>query len=57
MMGNASLVVPKYSKWGGSACPSPSKPLAQVSRTTFKVFLLRPWFIFSDKRADSKVRE
>ena len=50
LMGNTSLVAPKYGKWGGSMCSSPQACSSHLQSVP-------PWFIFSDKRADSKVRK
>ena len=55
LMGNTSLVAPKYSKWGGSVCPSPQQAASSSQQSHLQS--VPPWFIFSDKRADSKVRE
>ena len=52
LMGNTSLVAPKYGKWGGSMCSSPQASSSQRSHLQS----VPPWFIFSDKRADSKVK-
>ena len=51
-VGNTSLVGPKYGKWSGSMCSSPQGSSSQRSHLQS----VPPWFIFSDKRADSKVR-
>lgn len=53
LMGNTPLVAPKYGKWGGSMCSSPQASSSQQSHLQS----VPPWFIFSDKRADSKVGE
>ena len=52
-VGNTSLVAPKYGKWNGSMCSSPQT--SSSHRTQLQS--VPPWFIFSDKRADSKVRQ
>ena len=54
LMGNtSSLVAPKYGKWGSSMCSSPQQASSSQRNHLQSV---PPWFIFSDKRADSKVR-
>ena len=52
-VGNTSLVAPKYGKWSESMCSSLQTNLNQRSQLQS----VPPWFIFSDKRADSKVRK
>ena len=54
LMGNTSPVGPQHSKWGGSVCSSPQQASSGHQSHLQSV---PPWFIFSDKRADSKVRE
>ena len=55
-MGNSSqLVAPKYGQWNGSMCASPHA--SSSSHNNSQLQSVPPWFIFSDKRADSKVRE
>ena len=49
---SSSLVAPKSSQWSGSMCSPPQTSLSQNSQLQS----VPPWFIFSDKRADSKVR-
>ena len=56
LMGNTSLVAPKYGQWGGSSkCSSPHFAQSSPGRQSH-LHSVPPWFIFSDKRADSKVR-
>ena len=51
-VGNTSLVGTSYGKWNGSMSSSPQASSSQKSQLQS----VPPWFIFSDKRADSKVR-
>ena len=55
LMGNtSSLVTPKFGKWGGSMCSSPQQASSSQRSHLQSV---PPWFLFSDKRADSKVKK